>query len=244
MLTCNILNDTRTVLLDPRTPDVGGSFWYSSGVLQPYSPLPLRWVFDQLIRYPHAVMLDVGASTGSFSLLSAHHPDLEVWAFEPVPLTNRILTENIYLNNLTDKVHISPCGVSFYNGTGVMNVIRDIGGLGVSILDGTPRADKVCDPVMIDVVTLDTFCALRDIHPTLLKIDTEGAEKLVLKGASETIERYKPFMLIEYSQENANQYGYAVNELVQMVEAWGYTWVCPEGLDLWCVPAGWEELHH
>jgi hypothetical protein len=37
--------------------------------LQPIQPLPLRWCFDQLIRYPKATLIDVGANTGSFTLM-------------------------------------------------------------------------------------------------------------------------------------------------------------------------------
>lgn len=85
-----ILNDTRTVLCDERTGSLGGSF-YENPHLQPYSPLPLRWCFDQLIRYEHATLIDVGASTGAFTLLSALHPDLTVHAFEPVDLARRVL---------------------------------------------------------------------------------------------------------------------------------------------------------
>ncbi len=236
-----LLSDTRIVQCDERTGSLGGSF-YNNPHLQPYSPLPLRWCFDQLIRYEHATLIDVGASTGAFTLLSALHPDLTVHSFEPVPLTRRVLQENVYLNNLNEKVIINSCGVSNYDGKGILHSVKDIGGSGVSLVDGLPAVHKDCDDIEIDVVTLDSYCALHGIEPRFVKCDTEGGELRVLQGAKETIEKYHPFLLIETSQENANQYGYNTHEVVKMVEEWGYQWRSPEGLDLWCVHRDWEKM--
>ena len=235
-----LLNDTRIVQCDERTGSLGGSF-YENPHLQPYSPLPLRWCFDQLIRYEHATLIDVGASTGAFTLLSALHPDLHVWAFEPVSLSNQILIENCYLNGLLDgRVVTDKRAVSNYDGIGVMNVVKDNGGKGVSLLNGTPAWHKDTEPVKVSVVKLDTYCSQFEIKPTFIKIDTEGAEKYVLEGAEETIRKYQPFLLFEYQQVNADQYGYNIRDTIEMIENWGYTWVCPEGLDIWAVPKNWE----
>jgi len=236
-----LFNDERTVFVDERTAELGGSF-YLSPHLQPYSPLPLRWCFDQLIRYPKATLIDVGASTGAFTLLSKHHPDLKVWSFEPVDLTYRVLKENVYLNGLDQKVSCHKAGVSNYNGNGVLHSIKEIGGSGVSMVDGVPAPHKHVKDTPITVITLDRFCDVLDIVPTFIKIDTEGGEKFVLEGAAKTIEKYHPFLLFEYQQTNADQYGYGVHELVKMVEDWGYLWTNPEGLDLWCVYKEWESL--
>lgn len=236
-----LLNDTRIVQCDDRTGDLGGSF-YNNPHLQPYSPLPLRWCFDQLIRYEHATLIDVGASTGSFTLLSALHPDLKVHAFEPVQYTYQILRENVYLNGLLDKVHCNYAAVSNYSGEGVLHTIQNIGGLGVSIVDGQPawHKDTVASP--INVVTLDEYCEAFEVVPTFIKIDVEGAEKYVLEGAAKTIEKHKPFLLYEYQQVNADQYGIVARDTIEMIEEWGYTWSSPEGLDIWAVHKHWEQI--
>lgn len=234
-----LLNDTRIVQCDERTGGLGGSF-YNNPHLQVYSPLPLRWCFDRLIIYPKATLLDIGASTGSFTLLSALHPDLTVHAFEPVKVTRRILNENIYLNELTQKCFTYPFAVSNYNGDGIMNVIKDDGGKGVSLLDGKPAWHKDTEPTPVQVVTIDSFCETWNVKPTFIKADTEGNEKAVLEGAEETIYKYQPYLLFEYQQVNADQYGYNIRDTIEMIESWGYTWVCPEGLDIWAVPKNWE----
>ena len=240
-LTSNLFGDGFPVLLDDRTATLGGAFYFDP--IRPYSPLPLRWAYDQLIRYPSAVLLDVGASTGCYALLSAHHPDLTVHAFEPVPLTCEVLRENIKLNNLQSKVTVNQCGVGVSNGRDILHVVKSDGGKGVSMVGGKQAWHKDCDDIPVDVVTIDAYCDLHQIVPTMIKIDTEGSEELVLRGATETIEKYHPFLLFEYSQENADQFGLTASKTIEMIEAWGYVWSNPETTDIWAVPIGWEKIH-
>ncbi len=241
MTTLVDLLENKPVFLDDRSGELGGSF-YLNPTLMPYSPLPLKWAYEQLIRYEHAVLLDIGASTGCFTLLSRHHPNLEVYAFEPVELTYQVLKENIYLNALTTKAHAYQMAVSDYNGTGILHTIISDGGKGVSIVDGTPAWHKAVEDSEIEVVTIDSFCTLHNITPTMIKIDTEGQELSVLKGAAEIIEKYKPFILAEYSQENADQFGIAARDMIPMLENWGYMWSNPEGLDILAVHKDWETV--
>lgn len=238
----NLIGDTLPVEVCDETGQIGGGFYYQPH-LQPYSPVPLKWVWEQLSRYPHAVLLDVGASSGVFSLLAKHHPSLTVYAFEPVPLAARVLRENVYLNGLMDKVTVSECAVSNYCGTGIMHVVKDVGGLGVSMFGGTPAWHKDCEHIETRVVTIDKWClhGSDDIAPTLLKIDVEGGEKLVLEGARETIEKYHPMLLFETSNENTSQYGYNTHELIKMIEEWNYIWLSPEGLDCMCIWKDWDK---
>jgi FkbM family methyltransferase len=234
------LFDDKFVTVDDRTAHLGGSFYYSP--LRAYSPLPLKWCYEQLIRYPTATLLDVGASTGCYTLLAKHHPDLTVYAFEPVPLTYHVLRENIHLNGLQDRVHVYPFGVADYSGKGIMNVVIANGGKGVSMLGGKVAWHKVTEPVEVEVVTIDAFCEKNDIVPSFLKLDTEGSELFVLQGARETIEKYHPFILVEISAENSDQFGYAPSSIIALLEEFGYVWTSPEGTDAFCVPIGWENI--
>jgi len=236
----DLLNDGRKVLVDDRTATLGGSFYYDP--LRPYSPAPLAWAWEQLSRYPRATLLDVGASTGCYTLLSALHPDLTVWAFEPVTLTYQVLNENVKLNGLQNKVSTHPVAVGNYDGTGVAHVVKADGGKGVSIVNGTPEYHKVTEAVPVRVIKLDRFCKQNDIVPTVLKIDVEGAEQLVLEGAAHIIEKYHPFIIAEYSQQNADQFGLAANKIIEMLESWGYVWSNPEQTDILAVPLNWETI--
>lgn len=235
----NLIGDTLPVTVDDRTALLGGSFYYEP--LRVYAALPHKWTWEQLLVIERPVLIDVGASTGCYSLLAAHHPGLTVYAFEPVPLTAEVLRENVRLNGLEDRVHVYQMAVSNYNGMGVLHSVKAWGGSGISMIDGTPAWHKDCDHLPIPVTTLDTFCAAHNIAPDFIKIDIEGNEKAVLHGARRTIETYQPRMLFEYSQENINQYGYKAHELVTMVESWGYVWQNPEGNDLYCIHRDWDK---
>lgn len=234
------LLEGKTVFVDARTGELGGSFYYNPH-LQPYSPLPIKWAFEKLIVYPKATLIDVGASTGAFTLLSRHHPELYVHAFEPVALSNAVLRENVSLNALGSKVTVNQVAVSNYNGEGVLHSIRQIGGSGVSMVDGNPNAGKDCADSTIPVVTLDSYCALHDVVPTMIKIDVEGAELMVLNGAYETIIKYKPFIIVEYSQENAEQYDHYAREIIEFIEDLGYVWLLPE-VDILAVHKDWQGI--
>lgn len=240
-ITSNLIGDGYPVLLDPRTANLGGSFYFDP--LRPYSPLPLKWCYEQLFRYPQAVLIDVGASTGCYSLLSKHHPDLTVYAFEPVPLTHEVLKENVRLNGLEHKIHVYPFGVADYNGIGIVHVVIADGGKGVSIVNGKPAYHKAFTNERVRVVNLDHFCERNNVVPTFIKIDCEGSEELVLRGAENIIQKYHPFLLFEYSQENADQFGLVMSNTIQLIEEWGYTWSNPEGTDIWAVHIEWENIN-
>jgi FkbM family methyltransferase len=240
MIVVNLIDDDLPVLVDDRTAEMGGSFYYSP--LRPYSPAPLKWAWEQLSRYAQATLIDVGAHTGCYTLLAKHHPDLTVHAFEPVPLTAEVLLENVHLNDLDERVTVNQMGVSSYNGLGVLNAVRSPAGSGISMVNGTPAHHKDIIESPVKVITIDDYVALNQIKPTLIKCDVEGSELFVLRGAKRTIKEYTPFLLLEYSQENTNQYGYAANEIVKFIESMGYVWTSPEGTDLLCVHLEWAKI--
>jgi hypothetical protein len=68
-----------------------------------------------------------------------------------------------------------------------------------------------------------------------LKIDVEGAELNVLRGAEKTINRDHPGILIEFSEDNTRQFGYEPGAIKDWLEARGYNTFQQVGIeDLWC----------
>lgn len=53
----------------------------------------------------------------------------------------------------------------------------------------------------VETITLDNFCINNNIYPDLIKIDTEGHELSVLKGAKRTLQKKKPIVLFECNQQ-------------------------------------------
>jgi FkbM family methyltransferase len=55
------------------------------------------------------------------------------------------------------------------------------------------------DTVTVQAITLDAFCKTRGTVPSLLKIDVEGAEPAVLRGARDLLTTHRPAIVFEYN---------------------------------------------
>jgi FkbM family methyltransferase len=124
------------------------------------------------------VVLDVGANIGMFSLAVANRfPEADIYAFEPSPEAYPRLAENVKLNGSSN---VKPVNRAVYSSSSV---------LGFSDSRSTTSAHITeTGPTLVQAVTLDDFCIERGIcRVGLLKIDVEGAELEVLKGANRTL---------------------------------------------------------
>jgi FkbM family methyltransferase len=119
------------------------------------------------------LFVDIGANLGAFTLLAAGIAKARVLAIEPAPETLPWLHEHVALNNLTGLVEVAATALS--DGPGE---IRMTAGLGAS-----NRVDP--DGIAVPVTTLDALLAGR--VPKLIKLDVEGHEAPVLRGAVATL---------------------------------------------------------
>ena len=123
--------------------------------------------------------MDVGANVGAYSLRAASI-GMKVYAFEPNPENVKVLKRNTEINRLS--IELLECALGSSEGNAKLS---PNGALSRVSADGA---------VPVQVRTLDSF----DL-PTvdLLKVDVEGYELEVLKGAAETLERSHPDIIIE-----------------------------------------------
>lgn len=131
------------------------------------------------------IALDVGANVGCYSILFgqwAGHTG-RVFAFEPDPVSLQGLKRHIELNGLSDCVVPEPLAVSFTSGHATFAAE---GASGMHRLASTSNKSAGYE---VATTTLDAFCAEQKISPTLIKIDVEGSELDVLRGARETLRR-------------------------------------------------------
>lgn len=125
------------------------------------------------------LFLDVGANIGSYTVLASGAVGAETICFEPVPETFQHLLDNIYLNRLVDCV--SPLNVAVGSEAGEIEMMSDQDTVNRVLSGGSYSGAKVKVPV----VSLDEVLAGR--VPKLIKIDVEGFEALVLRGAEHTL---------------------------------------------------------
>ena len=133
--------------------------------------------------------LDIGANIGNHTLFFAKELGAKVISFEPVYETFRILKKNININCLDEQVEIYNVGVSTQKGKGCIYSYNydNIGGTSLAV--GNDDAD-------IDLIAIDEFISV-DKQVSFMKIDVEGMELDVLKGAVELIKRCKPYIMLE-----------------------------------------------
>lgn len=163
-----------------------------------HEPHLLKWLEGRPAPDTGALALDAGANIGWYSLvldrLSAG--SLQVHAFEPDPDNRALLQENLELNG-ADHVAVSDLALGDSSGSASLNRYRDINRGKHSLL---PLAGAV-DSIPVPVSTLDDYLqnaglAAADIW--LLKLDVEGHEPAVLRGAASSLKRVRA-VILEYS---------------------------------------------
>jgi len=156
-----------------------------------------------------AVIIDVGANIGSMTFrFAAMAPKGRVYAFEPTDYAYTKLLKNISLNPQI-AARITPVQRFLADQNRLEHEMKAYASWKV---DGNaPNSHPLhggtrMQANSIPAVTLDQFCLENGIQRVdLIKIDTDGHEYKVLKGARKTIKRYLPYVVFEIG-------GYVLNE--------------------------------
>lgn len=222
----------RPVILDDRSGNIGGSWqWHDTdGKVLAYDCSLVKFFYEKTLSVENPLVVDVGASTGSFSLLPLLHSSMQVLSFEPNPLAFNVLQSNIQLHNLQNRVQLCQIALMDKRGTDTFRVpILNIHAAVSSLGNPRPRGFEWKE-VPVEIMCLDDY----DVRPDFIKIDTEGAELMVLQGAEHTIRESMPSLLIEYQELNTRQFGYGPIEIIELLKSWGYTKFTPVGMeDMW-----------
>ncbi len=164
---------------------------------------------------PGNIFLDIGANAGIYTILASRlvGPTGHVYAFEPSRRELTLLRQNIAMNHL-ENVTVIESAVSNRSGSARLAIARD-GGLN-SFAD-THRPDQQIEAWQeVETVSLDAFLKEHSIvNVDFIKMDVEGAEKLVFEGAAGVLESCHPTtILFEASDYNARGFGYTVKDLL------------------------------
>lgn len=152
----------------------------------------------------HRRALDVGGHIGLWSYYLAHRFE-HVDAFEPMPEHRECFAENVLAPNVT--LH----SVALGDKESDVKLVKYPGNSGHTHIGGVGDA-------VARMRTLDSF-GFDDVD--FLKIDTEGFELQVLRGAVETLKRCKPVMIVEQKADNGSRYGYDDRAALPFLQAMG-----------------------
>lgn len=157
-----------------------------------------------LVR-PQGLAIDVGANFGNHTCFFAAFLADRVLSLEPVPELYSLLDENIRANGLTNVLALP---VAAGAGSGRGEIFRPIGSAtnAGSIQVRSVAEDRVETGDLVPIESVDVLLdrnatELDGLPVTLLKIDVEGSEVAVLLGAQRTIERYRPTILVELTDD-------------------------------------------
>ncbi|HKP37805.1 MAG TPA: FkbM family methyltransferase [Pyrinomonadaceae bacterium] len=144
---------------------------------------------------PDAVLYDIGASNGPFTMYAALK-DLQLVAFEPEAQNYAILEMNHYLNRSLIKHSVISLNMALSNATGLGKMFcrNYIAGTHVKILDQPFRRLErdTFDPAHVQFVIKETLDAVIEKFslpaPKYIKIDVDGVELELLQGATQTLQ--------------------------------------------------------
>ena len=175
--------------------------------------------FRSLI-HEHAVVLDVGAYIGIYALTAgavATHG--QVVAFEPDPRSARRLANALAVNNIK-HVHLCQCAAGDRPDT----LQLSLGAYPFQSSLQRKATPSIEEQVMVPQVTIDDYCAEMNLSRIdVMKIDTEGAELNVLRGASGIIASARPILIVELHRQQSGHFGYTVEDTLDHIRNLAYT---------------------
>ncbi|HEX4150720.1 MAG TPA: FkbM family methyltransferase [Steroidobacteraceae bacterium] len=160
------------------------------------------------------LFVDIGANVGSYTILACKGVGASGIAVEPIPATYIRLQENIRLNRLENTVVCLNIGIGEAAGT-----IRFTDSLD-TVNHALANGESDVGTIDVQVSMLDGI--MKDNAPSLIKIDVEGYETPVLKGAAETLQKASLHSVIMELNGSGARYNYQESKILDMMLDHGF----------------------
>jgi FkbM family methyltransferase len=159
------------------------------------------------------LFVDIGANIGSYTVLASGHCGARTVAIEPVAETAEKLQANIDINRLQKMVRAERCVLAEKEGLAHMSS-------GLDCTNHVLAEDEMQVGTTVPQKSLDSL--LDGEMPTMLKIDVEGYELPVLKGASATIASPTLQAVIVEANNSGQRYGFSQMEVFEVLSDNGF----------------------
>jgi FkbM family methyltransferase len=169
---------------------------------------------------PGMVVVDGGANCGIYTVAAARLVGStgRVLSFEPGAESFSVLTKNIELNKFTN-VSASRAALSDREGKTHLYHLEP----GPNSFSMGRPINKAVESEEVVTRTLDEVFREEHVHQVgLIKLDVEGAEELVLRGAARIINHSRPVIVFEMHAAAAKQLGLASSGSWDLLKTWGY----------------------
>jgi FkbM family methyltransferase len=163
---------------------------------------------------PSDLFVDVGANVGSYTVLAAAAVGARCISFEPDAAAFAALMENLKINRITSRVEASPAAVGATSGQ-------------VAFTPGRDTLGHILPGASLDFANRVPLVALDDLLdgrvPALMKIDVEGFEAEVLRGAARTLTQPGLLAVIMETNGSGARYGVDDEQLHETMISAGFT---------------------
>lgn len=184
---------------------------------------PNEFAFISSYLKPGMMFVDIGANEGFFSMFASRRVGTSgsVVAFEPSSRELKRLRANVLLNGASN-IAIQTCALSDANGTAELRIC-EYGHEGQNTLGDFAHAVVQAGTQQVELKTLDGYFE-ENAHDRLdfIKMDVEGAEQKVLHGARNTLERFKPVILLELNDRALQFQGACCESVVSLLRSLDY----------------------
>ena len=191
-----------------------------------------EWRFVRHFLKEGMTVLDIGAHHGFYTILASKRVGASgrVIAFEPSPGEQRRLSLHLKINHCTN-VKVEPFALAGQGGEATFFIVEGRNTAFNSLRP--PAVSKPTKKITVGTSTLDNYIKKEHIdHVDFIKIDAEGAELEILRGAKCSFnQNCCPVIMAEVSDMRTEQWGYQASEIFDHLSERGYRWfvVNPEG---------------
>jgi FkbM family methyltransferase len=172
---------------------------------------------------PGAVVIDIGAHIGLFSVVASKivGENGKVYAFEPSPTTYAFLQKTIQLNKANNVIETFQKAVSSAAGTTKFYISDDVIANSNSLV--SYLEDRELKGIDILLTTVDVFAEEKKIKQlSFIKIDVEGAEYDTLRGAERILKTLRPYCMVGIHPEAIQAKGDTVEGIYNFIKECNY----------------------
>lgn len=181
-------------------------------------------LFRQFLE-PGQIAIDVGGygAAYTYAMSQTVGPTGAVYVFEPLPRYVRVL-QRVISNLQTRNVVVVEAALADSSGVASLTYATARGRSLVGEVHITSEQDTGLT-VTVDTATLDGFAAPQGLTSSIqaIKVDIEGAELMMLRGAAEVLKRSRPLIVCEIEERHCARYGHSVDAVFTAFDELGYS---------------------
>ena len=170
---------------------------------------------------PGMHVIDIGAHIGLFSVVASQlaGKNGKIVCIEPTPGSMAVLNKMLRLNHC-ENVFPTQAAVSDKEGTATFYISTIEGSNSNSLVKNKSVDEK--KPYQVRLVTIDGLVSEFSLHPSIIKIDAEGAELDVLKGGLKTLRSLKPILILGLHPQFIINKGDSLEAIWELLESHDY----------------------